>query len=103
MCETDFSGYPDCRDETIQATAKALSLGLARDLRIHTPLMWIDKAATWALASELGGKALLDLVLEESVTCYEGDHSHRHDWGYGCGACPACQLRAQGYEKFRAA
>ena len=103
MCETDYSGYPDCRDETIQATAKALSLGLAQDIRIHTPLMWIDKAATWALAETLGGKALLELVLEESVTCYEGDRGRRHDWGYGCGECPACKLRAQGYEKFRAA
>jgi 7-cyano-7-deazaguanine synthase len=103
MCETDYSGYPDCRDETIQATAKALSLGLAHDIRIHTPLMWIDKAATWALAETLGGKALLELVLEESVTCYEGDRGRRHDWGYGCGECPACKLRAQGYEKFRAA
>jgi 7-cyano-7-deazaguanine synthase len=103
MCETDFSGYPDCRDETIQATAKALSLGLARDIRIHTPLMWIDKAATWALGEKLGGKKLLDLVLEETVTCYEGDRSHRHDWGYGCGVCPSCKLRADGYAKFKAA
>jgi 7-cyano-7-deazaguanine synthase len=103
MCETDFSGYPDCRDETIQATAKALSLALAGDIRVHTPLMWIDKAQTWALAEELGGTALLDLVLEESVTCYEGNRILRHDWGYGCGECPACRLRAEGYEKFRAA
>jgi len=103
MCETDFSGYPDCRDETIQATARALSLGLARDIRIHTPLMWIDKAATWALGQSLGGKALLDLVLEETVTCYEGDRSNRHDWGYGCGVCPSCKLRADGYAKFKAA
>ena len=102
MCETDFSGYPDCRDETIQATAKALSLGLARDIRIHTPLMWIDKAATWALANRLGGEALVQLIVEETVTCYQGDRTHRHDWGFGCGACPACQLRAAGYEKFRA-
>jgi 7-cyano-7-deazaguanine synthase len=103
MCETDFSGYPDCRDETIQATAKALSLGLARETRIHTPLMWIDKAASWAVAEELGGKALTDLVLEESVTCYEGDRTRRHDWGYGCGQCPSCRLRADGYARFRAA
>jgi 7-cyano-7-deazaguanine synthase len=103
MCETDFSGYPDCRDETIQATAKALSLGLAQAIRIHTPLMWIDKAATWALAESLGGTALLELVLEETVTCYEGDRSRRHDWGYGCGVCPSCILRADGYAKFRAA
>jgi 7-cyano-7-deazaguanine synthase len=103
MCETDFSGYPDCRDETIQATAKALSLGLAREVRIHTPLMWIDKAATWVLGETLGGAALTDLVLEETVTCYEGDRSRRHDWGYGCGQCPSCKLRADGYAKFRAA
>jgi len=103
MCETDFSGYPDCRDETIQATVNALSLGLARAIRIHTPLMWIDKAATWALAESLGGTALLELVLEETVTCYEGDRSRRHVWGYGCGVCPSCILRADGYAKFRAA
>ena len=103
MCETDFSGYPDCRDETVQATAKALSLGLAQDIKVHTPLMWIDKAATWKLAEELGGSALVDLIVEETVTCYEGDRVHRHDWGYGCGKCPACQLRATGYTKYRAA
>jgi len=103
MCETDFSGYPDCRDETVQTTAKALSLGLARDIKIHTPLMWIDKAATWRLAEELGGKALVELIVEETVTCYEGDRGQRHDWGYGCGKCPACKLRAAGYVKYRAA
>lgn len=102
MCETDFSGYPDCRDETVQATAKALSLGLARDIKVHTPLMWIDKAATWRLAEELGNRALVDLIVEETVTCYEGDRVHRHDWGYGCGQCPACELRARGYEKYLA-
>jgi 7-cyano-7-deazaguanine synthase len=102
MCQTDFSGYPDCRDETIQATAKALSLGLARDIKVHTPLMWIDKAATWRLAEELGGKKLVDLIVEETVTCYEGDREHRHDWGYGCGKCPACVLRAAGYLRFMA-
>jgi 7-cyano-7-deazaguanine synthase len=100
MCETDFSGYPDCRDETIQATAKALSLGLAQDIRIHTPLMWIDKAATWSLAEKLGGTELVDLIMEETVTCYLGDRAHRHDWGYGCGSCPACELRAAGFEKY---
>jgi 7-cyano-7-deazaguanine synthase len=103
MCETDFSGYPDCRDETVQATAKALSLGLAKDVRVHTPLMWIDKAATWRLAEELGGRTLVDLIVEETVTCYEGDRGHRRDWGYGCGQCPACELRAAGYEKYRSA
>jgi 7-cyano-7-deazaguanine synthase len=103
MCATDFSGYPDCRDETVKATARALSLGLAQNLTVHTPLMWIDKAATWKLAEELGGPALVDLIVEETVTCYEGDRIHRHDWGYGCGKCPACQLRAAGYTKYHMA
>ena len=102
MCETDFSGYPDCRDETIQAMAKALSLGMARAVRIHTPLMFIDKAQTWELAHDLGSELLIDLIVEESVTCYEGDRSRKHDWGYGCGVCPACDLRAKGFEKYRA-
>jgi 7-cyano-7-deazaguanine synthase len=102
MCETDFSGYPDCRDETIQATARALSLGLARETRIHTPLMWIDKAATWKLAEDLGGAALVDLILRETVTCYAGDPAP-HEWGRGCGICPACDLRAKGYAKYRGA
>jgi 7-cyano-7-deazaguanine synthase len=103
MCETDFSGYPDCRDATVQATAKALSLGLARPVTVHTPLMWIDKAATWRMAEELGDKALVDLIVEETVTCYQGDRAHRHAWGYGCGRCPACELRAAGYSKYVAA
>jgi len=102
MCETDYSGYPDCRDETIRSTAHALSLALDRPLTIHTPLMWIDKAATWALAEELGGRALVELIIEETVTCYEGDRTHRHDWGFGCGTCPACDLRAKGWAKYRA-
>ena len=103
MCETDYSGYPDCRDETVKATARALSLALDRPLAIHTPLMWIDKAGTWALAKTLGGQALVDVIIEETVTCYEGDRTHRHDWGYGCGVCPACDLRAKGYAKYRSA
>jgi 7-cyano-7-deazaguanine synthase len=102
MCETDFSGYPDCRDETVQATARALSLGLARETRVHTPLMWIDKAATWKLAEELGGAALVELIVRETVTCYQGDATP-HDWGKGCGACPACVLRAKGYAAYRGA
>ena len=102
MCETDFSGYPDCRDETIQATARALSLGLARETRIHTPLMWIDKAATWKLAEELGGKALVATIVRDTVTCYAGD-PEPHVWGKGCGRCPACDLRAKGYAKYVAA
>jgi 7-cyano-7-deazaguanine synthase len=100
MCETDFSGYPDCREEAVQATARALSLGLARAMHVHTPLMWIDKKATWALARELGGDALVKLIVDETVTCYEGDRTHRHAWGYGCGKCPACELRAKGHEGF---
>ncbi len=103
MCETDYSGYPDCRDETIRAVERALMLALDRPLVIHTPLMWIDKAASWALAEVLGGAALVDLIVEETVTCYEGDRTHRHAWGYGCGACPACDLRAAGYARYRAA
>src|SRR5690242_17434366 len=101
MCETDFSGYPDCRDETVQATARALSLGLARPVTVHTPLMWIDKAATWRLAQDLGGENLVELILEDTVTCYEGN-GPRHDWGYGCGTCPSCELRASGYQKYKA-
>jgi 7-cyano-7-deazaguanine synthase len=101
MCETDFSGYPDCRNETIQAMAKALSLGLAREVRIHTPLMFIDKTATWRMAHDLGGDRLVALIVEETVTCYEGDRTHRHDWGYGCGVCPACDLRARGFRAYR--
>jgi 7-cyano-7-deazaguanine synthase len=97
MCETDFSGYPDCRNDTIQATQRALSLGMDVEFIIHTPLMWIDKAATWKLAEDLGGKPLIDLIIEDTVTCYQGDRTHKHAWGYGCGTCPACDLRAKGY------
>jgi 7-cyano-7-deazaguanine synthase len=100
MCETDYSGYPDCRDDTIKAMQVALSLGLDKRVAIHTPLMWIDKAETFALAVEIGGEAFLDLVIEDSHSCYLGDRGKRHDWGYGCGTCPACQLRAQGFAKF---
>jgi 7-cyano-7-deazaguanine synthase len=102
MCETDFSGYPDCRDETIQATARALSLGLARKTVVHTPLMWLDKAATWKLAEQLGGKPLVDLIVRETVTCYAGNATE-HEWGRGCGTCPACSLRRKGFEKYLAA
>jgi 7-cyano-7-deazaguanine synthase len=100
MCETDYSGYPDCRDDTVKAMQVALTLGLDKRLTLHTPLMWIDKAETFALAEELGGEPFLDLVIEDSHSCYLGDRAHRHDWGYGCGACPACQLRANGFAKF---
>ena len=103
VCETDYSGYPDCRDDTMKAMQLALSLGMDRRLLIETPLMWIDKADTWALAEQLGGKALVDLIVEHSHTCYLGDREHRHAWGWGCGSCPACELRARGYERYRAA
>jgi len=102
MCETDFSGYPDCRDHTMKATQLALSLGLDTRLEIHTPLMWLDKAQTWRLASRLGGAALVDLIVEETHTCYLGDHHTRHAWGFGCGHCPACALRARGHTQFLA-
>lgn len=98
MCETDYSGYPDCRRGTLDAQAEALSLGLDRTIVIETPLMTIDKAETWALGEELGGQALVDLIVENTHTCYLGDRSQRHDWGYGCGNCPACELRARGWE-----
>ena len=100
MCETDYSGYPDCRDDTVKAMQVALSLGMDARIAIHTPLMWIDKAQTFALAVELGGQDLLDLVIEETHSCYLGDRSRRHAWGYGCGECPACRLRAAGFAKF---
>ena len=100
MCETDFSGYPDCRDDAIKALQVALNLGMDRRFRIETPLMWIDKAATWALAHRLGGAALVDLVLEHTHTCYLGERGKRHAWGYGCGACPACRLRRAGFEQW---
>jgi 7-cyano-7-deazaguanine synthase len=102
MCETDFSGYPDCRDDTVKAMQVALTLGMDRRVVIHTPLMWIDKAATFALAQEIGGNALVDLLVEETHTCYLGDRSRRHPWGYGCGTCPACRLRADGFAKWKA-
>jgi 7-cyano-7-deazaguanine synthase len=101
MCETDYSGYPDCRDDTVKAMQVALALGLDKRLTIHTPLMWIDKAGTFTLAEELGGRPLLDVIVEETHSCYLGDRTHWHDWGFGCGECPACQLRAQGFAKFR--
>jgi 7-cyano-7-deazaguanine synthase len=102
MCETDFSGYPDCRDDTIKALQVALNLGMDQRFVLHTPLMWIDKAATWRLAEELGGTDFVSLVQEHTHTCYHGDRQHRHDWGYGCGTCPACDLRARGWETYRA-
>ncbi len=101
MCETDFSGYPDCRDDTIKAQQVALGLGLGTRVLIETPLMWLDKSQTWALADTLGGAPLVELIVEESHTCYLGERGARHDWGYGCGECPACALRAQGWLRWR--
>ena len=100
VCETDFSGYPDCRDDTMKAMQLALSLGMDKRFLIETPLMWIDKAATWAMAQSLGGQPFVDLIVEHTHTCYLGDREHRHDWGYGCGSCPACELRERGYARF---
>ena len=101
MCETDFSGYPDCRNDTIQATAHALSLGMDTAFDIQTPLMRIDKAGTWEMAHGIGGDALVAVIVEDTHTCYLGDRTHRHDWGYGCGTCPACELRANGWRTWR--
>ena len=101
MCETDYSGYPDCRNDTMQSLQTTLNLGMATDLRIETPLLWIDKAQTWELARELGGEALVEMVRTETHTCYLGERGELHDWGYGCGGCPACELRAKGYLAFR--
>jgi 7-cyano-7-deazaguanine synthase len=101
MCETDYSGYPDCRNDTMQSLQTTLNLGMATDLRIETPLMWIDKAQTWVMAERLGGDRLVELIIEETHSCYMGDRTSLHPWGYGCGACPACDLRSQGYARWR--
>lgn len=100
MCETDYSGYPDCRDDTIKALQVAISLGLDSRIVLETPLMWIDKAATWLLAEQLGGGKLIDLVRTDTHTCYMGDRTQLHDWGYGCNSCPSCELRRIGYENY---
>lgn len=102
MCETDYSGYPDCRDATLKALNTAINLGMDREFTLHTPLMFIDKADTWQLAYDLGGKGCIDLIREQSHTCYLGTRGARHDWGYGCGECPACRLRAQGWSNYSA-
>ena len=101
MCETDYSGYPDCRDDTLKAMQLALNRGMDASFVIHTPLMWLDKAETWRLAEDLGGRPLVELILEHTHSCYRGDRSVRHAWGYGCDACPACALRRSGYQRFR--
>jgi 7-cyano-7-deazaguanine synthase len=103
MCETDFSGYPDCRRETLDAMQSALQLGLERDLRVETPLMWLTKAQTWGLARRLGGQALVDITVEDTHTCYLGERGELHPWGHGCGICPACDLRARGHGEWLAA
>jgi 7-cyano-7-deazaguanine synthase len=103
MCETDYSGYPDCRDDTIKALQVTLSLGLAQRMVLETPLMWLTKAQTWALGKDLGGEALLSILVEETHSCYMGERSHRHAWGYGCGQCPACELRANGFKQYLSA
>jgi 7-cyano-7-deazaguanine synthase len=103
MCETDYSGYPDCRNETLTALARTLQLGTEAPFRVETPLMWRDKAETWVLTQALGGQRLVDLVIEHTHSCYRGVRDIRHRWGYGCGECPACELRAAGYEKWTTA
>ena len=102
MCETDYSGYPDCRDDTVKAMQLALNLGMQRRFVLETPLMWRDKAATWALADRLGGEALVEAIRRQTHSCYKGDRTHWHDWGYGCAACPACELRAAGWQRWQA-
>ena len=102
VCETDYSGYPDCRDDTMKAQQLALNLGLERRLRIDTPLMWLDKAQTWQMAHDLGGDALVELIRVETHTCYQGVRDALHDWGFGCGTCPACELRGRGWAQWQA-
>jgi len=97
VCETDYSGYPDCRDDTIKALQAALNLGMDTRLVLHTPLMWIDKAGTWAMTDRIGGAPLVDLIRTHSHSCYLGDRRTEHEWGFGCGKCPACELRAEGW------
>lgn len=100
MCETDYSGYPDCRDETLRALESAINLGMDRQFHLRTPLMWLDKAATWQLAQEIGGAAFVDIIIEDTHSCYLGVRETRYAWGYGCNHCPACDLRRQGYERY---
>ncbi|TPK52998.1 MULTISPECIES: 7-cyano-7-deazaguanine synthase QueC [unclassified Mesorhizobium] len=100
VCETDYSGYPDCRDDTMKAMQLALNLGMDQRFVVHTPLMWLDKAETWRMANSLGGTALVDLILDKTHTCYNGNRTEQHVWGWGCGNCPSCELRANGYRQF---
>ncbi|MFZ6687296.1 7-cyano-7-deazaguanine synthase QueC [Undibacterium sp. SXout11W] len=101
MCETDFSGYPDCRDDTMKALQVTLNLGMATRLKLETPLMWINKAQTWEMAEDLGGSAMVDLIRADTHTCYLGERGELHEWGHGCGTCPACELRARGYLQYK--
>ncbi|MEJ8824296.1 7-cyano-7-deazaguanine synthase QueC [Variovorax humicola] len=103
MCETDYSGYPDCRDNTLKSLQVAMSLGLDSPMVVETPLMWLDKAATWEMARDLGGEALVELIQQDTHTCYKGDRSKQYDWGYGCRDCPACELRSKGFAAYKAA
>jgi 7-cyano-7-deazaguanine synthase len=100
MCETDYSGYPDCRDSTLKSIEETLSLGMERELTIHTPLMFLDKAASWSFSHKLGGDAFVDVIIEDTHTCYLGEREVRHAWGYGCGKCPACELRERGFTRY---
>lgn len=102
MCETDYSGYPDCRENTLKALEQAINLGMDEAFEIHTPLMWVNKAQTWDMAKTIGGQPLVDLIINETHSCYKGDHTTKHAWGYGCGTCPACELRKAGFEAFQA-
>lgn len=102
MCETDYSGYPDCRENTLKALEQAINLGMGEAFEIHTPLMWVNKAQTWDMAKAIGGQPLVDLIINETHSCYKGDHTTKYAWGYGCGACPACDLRKAGFEAFQA-
>lgn len=102
MCETDYSGYPDCRNESLRTLEKAIQLGMESSVRLETPLMWLDKVETWGLAESLGGHALVELIRSDTHTCYLGERGEMHDWGHGCGRCPACELRARGYAGYRA-
>lgn len=101
MCETDYSGYPDCRNDTLRALEQAISLGMGTDFTLETPLMYVDKAGTWQMARDLGGAVFVDTIVEHTHSCYLGDRTRRHDWGYGCGSCPACELRAMGWDKWK--
>ncbi|QHI96115.1 7-cyano-7-deazaguanine synthase QueC [Aristophania vespae] len=103
VCETDYSGYPDCRDDTIKALQVALNLGMEQRFVLHTPLMWLDKAQTWQMCDQLAGSDLVEVIRKESHSCYKGDRTHEHVWGYGCGDCPACQLRAEGWRRYQEA